>query len=162
MYGLNAFMSIIKCFLVNALRYCFNTTSKMIGQREILNWEHWYMLGPLLSYVMLVALTFTLLVCAHIEIQSNIVVVFFQGIQCIANTKIFGSEKSYFITGNKFLIIITLQKSAGNRIEDFSTIVHHASLMVMPNFNVHRSLNWWLNISKNLLPVNKTSAQHTD
>ena len=35
-------------------------------------------LGPLLIHVMLVALTFTLLVCAHIEIQSNIVVVFLQ------------------------------------------------------------------------------------
>ena len=35
-------------------------------------------LGPLLSHVMLMALTFTLLVCAHIEIQSNIVVVFLQ------------------------------------------------------------------------------------
>ena len=35
-------------------------------------------LGPLLSHMMLVALTFTLLVCAHIEIQSNIVVVLLQ------------------------------------------------------------------------------------
>ena len=35
-------------------------------------------LGPLLSHVMLVALTFTLLVCARIEIQSNIVVVLLQ------------------------------------------------------------------------------------
>ena len=39
-----------------------------------------FVLGPLLLVilVMLVALTFTLLVCAHIEIQSNIVVVFLQ------------------------------------------------------------------------------------
>ena len=112
MYGPNDFTNTIKCFQVNAPRCFFITTLKLIGLRAISIWELWYVLGPLSSHVMLVALTFTLLVCAHIEIQSNIVVIFLQGIKCNASTKIFMAEKSYFMMVNKSATIITLQKAA--------------------------------------------------